>query len=335
MSPLILLKHLSKIYRQGIRKTVAIDDLSLSIKESETLGLVGESGCGKSTIGKCLLALEDPSSGSIEYKGKSLADFSKQELFEFRKEVQVIFQDPYSSLNPRMTAGEIIAEPLYIHKMIPASEIPAYLEDLALKVGLSPYLLKRFPHEFSGGQRQRIGIARALALRPKFIVCDEPISALDVPIQAQIINLLKDLQREMGLTFLFITHNLSVVRYISDRIAVLYQGHLVELSSSEDLYKNPLHPYTQVLLSSIPKIDFSPKESPPLAMATDPTKTSAGCPFAPRCPYAFAPCWTERPALHSHLPEHQVACHLYPSKAVLRAPSSDSQARKDTQEGAE
>lgn len=312
MTPLIQLHRLTKIYRQGKRETVAVSDLSLHIEEAETLGLVGESGCGKSTIGKCLLSLESPSSGRIEYQGKSLASLSKQELFHFRKEVQVIFQDPYSSLNPRMTAAEIIAEPLRIHRTMSEGEIPQYLESLALKVGLSPYLLKRFPHEFSGGQRQRIGIARALALSPKFIVCDEPISALDVPIQAQIINLLKDLQKEMGLTFLFITHNLSVVRYISDRIAVLYHGHLVELSLAEDLYKNPLHPYTQVLLSSIPKIDFSPKKSPPLPLiATDSTKTSSGCPFAPRCPFAFAPCWTERPKLQPHLKNHQVACHLY------------------------
>ncbi|MEN9344454.1 MAG: hypothetical protein RLZZ453_1241 [Chlamydiota bacterium] len=291
--PLFTINHLTKVYD----KTVAVDNLSLDIYPGETLGLVGESGCGKSTIGRCILQLEKPTSGNVLFLGKPVDD-----LFAFRRSAQIIFQDPYSSLNPRMTAGEIIAEPLKIHGLFTSFEV---VEALALQVGLSPYLLKRFPHEFSGGQRQRIGIARALALRPQFIVCDEPISALDIPIQAQIINLLKELQKTLGLTYLFITHNLSVVRYISDRIAVIYKGNLVELCDADTLYTSALHPYTQLLLSSIPSLSKAVTASMP-----DTRLAVKGCPFAPRCPHAMPRCFEEKPELKEVSPGHFVSCYL-------------------------
>ncbi len=303
---LITIRNLIKIYTSSTRKVTAIHDLSLTIAKGETLGLVGESGCGKTTTGRCLLRLETVTSGSIDYEGKSLLSLSPEELFAFRRQAQIIFQDPYASLNPRMTAGEIIREPLRVHSL------PPDIEELCTKVGLSPSTLKRFPHEFSGGQRQRIGIARALALKPQFIVCDEPISALDIPIQAQIINLLKELQSELNLTYLFITHNLNMVKYLSDRIAVMYLGHLVELCPAEELYTHPLHPYTQTLLAAIPSIDPT-KRRPlhPLAHR-EPLSSKQGCPFVNRCPHAMPRCHTERPPLTSPAPNHQVACHLYP-----------------------
>lgn len=312
--PLISIKNLHKTYVVGKKEITAIHDLSLHIDQAETLGLVGESGCGKTTTGRCLLLLEKATSGEIEYEKKPLLKFNAQELFAFRREAQIIFQDPYSSLNPRMTAGDIIAEPLRIHNTLEEKQIPAYIADLVTKVGLSPSALKRFPHEFSGGQRQRIGIARALALKPRFIVCDEPISALDVPIQAQIINLLKELQRELGLTYLFITHNLAMVKYISDRIAVMYLGHLVEICPAEELYNQPLHPYTQALLAAIPQIDPSKRRPPSeVLLHKEPPSTSThGCPFANRCPHATSLCHQELPPLKAVSTGHQVACHLYP-----------------------
>jgi len=322
-SPFIAIKNLTKTYTVGKKVITAIDDLSLTIDKAQTLGLVGESGCGKTTTGRCLLRLEKATSGEIYYEKKPLFQFNPQELFSFRREAQIIFQDPYSSLNPRMTAGDIIAEPLRIHKILEEKQISSYIAQLVTKVGLSPSALKRFPHEFSGGQRQRIGIARALALKPQFIVCDEPISALDVPIQAQIINLLKDLQKELGLTYLFITHNLAMVRYISDRIAVMYLGHLVELCNAEELYLNPVHPYTQALLSAIPQIMPIKKSSQaaPLVhkepLATEQIVT--GCPFANRCPHAMARCHTERPKLKVISEGHQVACHLEGDKTLFQS----------------
>jgi oligopeptide transport system ATP-binding protein len=313
--PLITIKNLHKTYSAGKRVIKAVHDVSLSIDKAETLGLVGESGCGKTTTGRCLLRLEKATSGEIYYEKKPILNLNAQELFAFRREAQIIFQDPYSSLNPRMSAGDIIAEPLRIHNVLEKKEIPSYVAELAAKVGLNPSALKRFPHEFSGGQRQRIGIARALALKPQFIVCDEPISALDVPIQAQIINLLKDLQTELGLTYLFITHNLAMVKYISDRIAVMYLGHLVEICPAEELYSSPLHPYTQALLSAIPQADPSKRRPASEALVHKEPPSSPqeleGCPFANRCPHASSRCREERPQLISPSKGRQVACHLY------------------------
>jgi ABC-type oligopeptide transport system ATPase subunit len=246
--PYIQVTDLTKTYFVGKKRFNAVDRISFSIARGETLGLVGESGCGKSTTGRCLLRLEEPTSGQIEWEGKGLLALDSRELFAFRRNAQIIFQDPYSSLNPRMNAGDIIAEPVRIHKILPENKIGDYLAKLLDMVGLSRSSLGRFPHEFSGGQRQRIGIARALALKPQFIVCDEPISALDVSVQAQIVNLLKSLQKELGLTYLFIAHDLAMVKYISDRIAVMYHGEIVETASAEELYSNPKHPYTQTLL---------------------------------------------------------------------------------------
>ncbi len=314
---LIDVRNLTKRFKKKKQELIAVNDLSFAIHKGETLGLVGESGCGKSTTGRCLLRLETVSSGDIFYKGENLLGYSPQELFHFRRQAQIIFQDPYSSLNPRMSAEKIIAEPLHIHEVMDKEKILHAVAQLAEKVGLDPSALKRFPHEFSGGQRQRIGIARALALNPQFIVCDEPISALDVPIQAQIINLLKDLQQEFNLTYLFIAHNLAMVKYISDRIAVMYLGHLVELSEAEELYRTPLHPYTQALLASIPSIDPKAKLTP----YHEPTVTAqikGGCPFVNRCPHAQKRCYEEVPLLKEVSPGHFVACHLFrtPAKSL-------------------
>lgn len=304
MKPLIEVKQLTKRFNQS----KAVDAVSLILLKGETLGVVGESGCGKSTLGRCLLRLETASSGEILFEGKDILSYSKRELFEFRRRAQSIFQDPYASLNPRMTAAEIIAEGPQIHN----SRIDVAL--LAQKVGLNPTLLSRFPHEFSGGQRQRIGIARALAVSPDFLVCDEPTSALDVPIQAQIINLLKDLQRELSLTYLFITHNLAIARYVSDRIAVMYAGSLVEVARAEELFKNPLHPYTEQLLSAILK-PLPKKTSVRVPKEPIPHEIpSQGCRFALRCPHAQPLCRLHKPELVEVAPEHFVACHLVTPK---------------------
>ena len=299
MMPLIEVKQLTKRFHQSS----AVDTVSLAILKGETLGIVGESGCGKSTLGRCLLRLETASSGEILFEGKDILTYSKQELFHFRRRAQSIFQDPYASLNPRMTAAEIIGEGPQIH------HCPIDIALLAQKVGLSPTLLSRFPHEFSGGQRQRIGIARALALRPDFLVCDEPTSALDVPVQAQTINLLKELQRELALTYLFITHNLAIARYVSDRIAVMYAGSLVEVAPATELFRAPLHPYTQQLLSAIPK---PLPERSSLHLSKEPILheiPSQGCRFALRCPHAQPLCRTHKPPLVEVAPAHFVACH--------------------------
>lgn len=313
--PFIEVKNLRKEFKLQEKKLVAIRDVSFKIYKGETLGLVGESGCGKSTTGRCLLRLEEATSGQVLYNQRDLISLSRKELFSFRRNAQIIFQDPYSSLNPRMTAGDIIAEPLHIHQMLPQVGLKRYLEELVELVGLNKSCLGRFPHEFSGGQRQRIGIARALALKPQFIVCDEPISALDVSVQAQIVNLLKSLQKDLGLTYLFIAHDLAMVKYISDRVAVMYLGSIVEIAPAEELYRNPLHPYTQALLSAIPlpdpKLERERKRLPlkgEIPSATTPLK---GCPFASRCPHATARCHEEAPAFKEISPFHKVACHLH------------------------
>ncbi len=313
-SPLVQLKNLRKEFLSGKQKLRAINDVSFAIENGETLGLVGESGCGKSTIGRCVLCLEKATSGEVLYRGRNLLSLNKKELFAFRRSSQIIFQDPYSSLNPRMTAGSIIAEPLRIHRAIKEQEMENYLAQLLDRVGLSKSALSRFPHEFSGGQRQRIGIARALALNPEFIVCDEPISALDVSVQAQIVNLLKDLQKQLGLTYLFIAHDLAIVKYISDRIAVMYLGNIVEIAPAEELYKNPLHPYTQALLSAIaipdPKIERQRKPVMLKGEVPSPVNLPKGCPFASRCPHAVAQCHEVPPLIQQVSPGRTVACHL-------------------------
>lgn len=305
------IKDVSKTFSLKEKTIQALSHVSLEIHKGEVLGIVGESGCGKSTLGRCILGLEKPTSGEILFHGKNLAQMNPAEKKEFRKKAQIIFQDPYASLNPRMTTYDIIKEPLEIHGFLDKEK--RVLELLSL-VGLDPSCSNRFPHEFSGGQRQRIGIARALALSPEFIVCDEPISALDVSIQAQIINLLKTLQKQLSLTLLFIAHDLSVVRYISDRVAVMYLGHILEVTSADELYQNPLHPYTQALLAAIPG-EIQEEKRPPKYLlpleAHTPPSVSQGCPFYHRCPKAMDHCKTNVPPLKALTEGHQVACHLY------------------------
>jgi oligopeptide/dipeptide ABC transporter ATP-binding protein len=314
MKPLVQVKNLKKIYPVATGTMTAVADISFELFPGETLGLVGESGCGKSTTGRCLLRLEDPTAGEIHFDGVDLIHCNKEELHHFRRHAQIIFQDPYASLNPRMNALEIISEPLHIHKIARGAAAQKIVSELLDLVGLSQTSLRRYPHEFSGGQRQRIGIARALALNPRFIVCDEPISALDVSVQAQIVNLLKLLQKEKGLTYLFIAHDLAMVKYISDRVAVMYLGHIVELATADDLYKNPLHPYTQALLAAIPIPDPKVERNrSSLVLNTELTpqvKQTSGCPFAGRCPKAQAICREKNPSLVQISPQHYTACHF-------------------------
>lgn len=289
----------------------AVDDVSFSVRRGETLGLVGESGCGKTTLAKTILRLQPATSGQILFQDKNILRLNRTQLRHLRQEMQFIFQDPYSSLNPRMTVGEIIGEPLLVHNICSRKERERRAQELLDVVGLASYHYRRYPHEFSGGQRQRIGIARALALKPQLIVCDEPVSALDVSIQSQILNLLQDLQAEFGLTYLFIAHNLSVVKHISDRIAVMYLGRIVELTTSDDLYRQPLHPYTQALLSAIPQPDPE-REREHILLEGDvpsPVTPPPGCRFHTRCPLALPICSQEPPQLTEVYPEHFVACY--------------------------
>lgn len=315
MKPLFSINQLKKYFHQQDQVVKAIDEVSLEIFEGETLGLVGESGCGKSTLGRILLRMLHPTSGEIFFKEKNLLKFSEKKLTEFRRETGIIFQDPYASLNPRMTAGDIIAEPLDVHKICKGQKRAQKIEQLLHLVGLSANHSARFPHEFSGGQRQRLGIARALAANPQFIICDEPISALDVSIQAQIINLLKKLQKEIGLTYLFIAHDLRVVKYLSTRVAVMYLGHILELSTAEDLYEHPLHPYTQALLSAIPlpdpKLERSRSRIILRGEVPSPLNPPKGCIFSTRCPQAFDKCHLIRPKWKEAASGHFVACHLH------------------------
>ena len=290
----------------------AVDGVSFTIARGETLALVGESGCGKSTTGRLLLRLLTPSAGSVRYQGVDLSTLSHRELQPYRRDLQIVFQDPFGSLNPRMSVADIIDEPLLVHRVGTRRERAARVAELLAIVGLTVHHGARYPHEFSGGQRQRIGIARALASGPKFIVCDEAVSALDVSIQAQIINLLQDLQSEFGLTYLFISHNLAVVRHIADRVAVMYLGKLVELADKQTLYTNPSHPYTQALLSAIP-VPRPGAQPPRIALGTDvpnPARPPSGCRFHPRCPRAEPICQQQSPSLRALSERHQVACHL-------------------------
>jgi oligopeptide transport system ATP-binding protein len=295
----------------------AVEDVSLAIAPGETLSLVGESGCGKSTLGRTLLRLHEPTSGRILFEGRSIEGLSQRALRPLRRHMQMIFQDPYASLNPRMTVGDTIAEPLEIHDLGKTrGERKTRVAELLAEVGLPEDAAHRYPHEFSGGQRQRVGIARALAARPRFIVADEPISALDVSIQAQIVNLLSDLQARDHLTYLFISHDLKVVRHISDRVAVMYLGRIVELAPADGLYREPLHPYTRALLSAVPVPDPDDrKKHVRIVLEGDvpsPLSPPAGCPFHPRCPVRDKPevCFTVRPALRELRPDHVAACHL-------------------------
>ncbi len=302
------------IRQKKVAEVRAVDGVNLFILPGETLGLVGESGCGKTTLGRCLARLIPPSSGEIYFEGKNLSQISEKELRPLRQKMQIIFQDPFDSLDPRMTAGEIIAEPLVIHTSLRGRALKDRIAELLHVVGLDPSMANRYPHEFSGGQRQRLGIARALSIRPKFIVCDEPISALDVSIQAQIINLLEDLQKEFNLTYLFIAHDLSVVRHISHRVAVMYLGRIIEIANRDDLYRFAKHPYTIALLSAVPIPDpvveasrerIILKGEPP-----SPMTVPSGCNFHPRCSIAIEVCSKQVPPLRPIDQDHWVACHL-------------------------
>ncbi len=299
--------------QKKIADVKAVDDLSFFVKKGETLGLVGESGCGKSTTGRAVLQLYRPTAGSVMFDGQELTKLQGQDLRRFRRRMQMIFQDPYSSLNPRMNVSQIIAEPMVIHGLYKGAERRDRVDYLMNAVGLNPYFSKRFPHEFSGGQRQRIGIARALAVEPDFIVCDEPVSALDVSIQAQIINLLEDLQSEFNLTYLFIAHDLAVVRHISDRVAVMYLGKMMELAESNELYRNPLHPYTKALLSAVPITDPELERTRERIILTgdvpSPLRPPPGCVFHTRCPIVIDECRERIPEWREAVPEHWVACH--------------------------
>jgi len=290
----------------------AVDGISFFIRRGETLGLVGESGCGKTTTGRTILRLHEPTKGSIIFDGVDLRKLKSEQLRKQRKEMSIIFQDPYSSLNPRMTVGEIVGEPLLVHGMNNLAERAKKVRAIFEEVGLAQYHYRRYPHEFSGGQRQRIGIARAIISNPKLIVCDEPVSALDVSIQSQILNLLKEIQQRYGLTYLFIAHNLSVVKHISDRVGVMYLGKMVELTASNELYKHPLHPYTQALLSAIPHAnpDIKMERVRLTGDVPSPINPPSGCRFHPRCHVAVDRCKVEDPEWREVRPDHYVACHL-------------------------
>lgn len=307
----------SGVFRRTVGAVRAVEDVTLSIRKGETLALVGESGCGKSTAGRLLLRLIEASAGEVVFDGQDIRKMDRNELRNMRRHMQIIFQDPFSSLNPRMRVSQLIAEPIVFHKLATdASKVNAEVDRLMDIVGLAPSHRDKFPHQFSGGQRQRIGIARALAVQPKFIVCDEPISALDVSIQAQVLNLLSDLQRDFGLTYLFISHDLSVVRYISDRVAVMYLGRIVELAETSALFEEPRHPYTAALLSSIPVPDPSLERKDRVILTGDvpnPSDPPSGCPFHPRCVHAEDICRNEVPALRAVARQSgsagEVACH--------------------------
>lgn len=316
---LVQVEHLTKFFpvRAGLMQRIvnwvkAVDDVSFTVKKGETLGLVGESGCGKTTVGRSMLRLIEPTSGSVHFDGKDVLKLRGNDLKQVRRDMQIIFQDPYASLDPRVPIGESVMEGLHIHNIGSPKERFDMMLDTLKKVGLEDYHARRYPHEFSGGQRQRIGIARALALRPKFIVCDEPVSALDVSIQSQVLNILNDLQQEFGLTYLFVAHNLSVVEHISTRVAVMYLGKVVELTGREELYRNPLHPYTKALMSAIPVPNPKLKRQRTVLKGDVPSPLNPpkGCRFHPRCPIAEKICGEQEPEFREAIPGHFVACWM-------------------------
>ena len=312
--PILEVKHLKKYFKTGKGLLHAVDDVSFSLERGTTLGVVGESGCGKSTLGRSILRLIEPTSGEVWFEGKNITELSSREMRQMRKDMQIIFQDPYSSLDPRRTIYQAISEPIVKHKLISdKAALEARVLELMETVGLAERLINTYPHELDGGRRQRIGIARALALNPKFIVCDEPVSALDVSIQAQIINLLKELQQKMDLTYIFITHNLSVVNHFSDEIAVMYLGEMVEKAPAEELFTNPLHPYTKALLSAIPIPDLDHKTERIILKGeiSSPVNPPDECRFKKRCFAACDKCEKGTPQLKEITPGHFVACHLH------------------------
>jgi oligopeptide transport system ATP-binding protein len=310
------------VFKKTIGQLRAVDGVSFTLESGETLGLVGESGCGKSTVSKLLMQLEKPTAGQVFYKGTDVTSLQGKELRRLRRNIQIIFQDPYSSLNPRMTVGDIVGEPWEIHPdVVPKEQRQTKVRELLERVGLNPDFVNRYPHQFSGGQRQRIGIARALALQPEIIVCDEPVSALDVSVQAQVVNLLEELQRDFGLAYIFIAHDLSVVRHISDRVAVMYLGSIVELGTEDDIYEKSAHPYTQALLSAVPVLDPEARAHKQRIMLTgdvpSPANPPSGCRFRTRCWKAQDICATEPPELVDRGQGHPVACHFAEAATIV------------------
>ncbi|MDO3677368.1 ABC transporter ATP-binding protein [Paenibacillus ehimensis] len=301
------------LFRRQVGSIQAVNDFSLTMRRGETVGLVGESGCGKSTTGRAIMRLIEPTAGTILFEGRDITRVKGEGLRQIRKHMQMVFQDPFSSLNPKMMVGHLVSEPIRNFESHPGKELEERVAELLVKVGLSEDSYYKYPHEFSGGQRQRISIARTLALKPKLVVADEPVSALDVSIQSQVLNLLQDIQADFGLSYLFIAHDLSVVKHISDRIGVMYLGRLVEITDKKSLYKRPLHPYTQALLSAVPIPDPNAKRERIVLQGDVPSPANppAGCAFHPRCRHAVAACREEQPTLKQVAPQHEVACHLY------------------------
>lgn len=308
----------TSVFGKPLSYLKAVDNVSFSVKEGTTIGIVGESGCGKTTLGRTILRLYNVDGGQVVFEGTDITSLNRKALSKFRTDIQLIFQDPYSSLPPRMTVGDIISEAVRVHEIVPKSEVRAYVLDIMQKCGLQPQYYDRYPHEFSGGQRQRICIARALAVKPKLVICDEPVSALDVSIQAQIINLLKDLQRTMNLTYVFISHDLSVVKYITDKILVMYLGNTMETGETDEIFDNPLHPYTRALFSAVPVPDPDVKMNRIILQGDIPSPANppSGCKFHTRCSECFAACKMKQPEYIEARPGHFVACHLYDQKVL-------------------